>query len=102
MKRWKDVGLTLRDFRIQGFGVSNAKQQHTNTPKFRKVKGWRTNTSGFWDSGFQMLNNNTQPLLNSERCKGVGPTLQDFGIQGFRVWKSKGTLHKCNQQVPNA
>jgi hypothetical protein len=45
--------VTFRDFGIRGFGVSNAKQQHTTTPEFRKVKGCGTNTSGFQDSGFQ-------------------------------------------------
>ena len=51
MRKTKEV--TFRDFWIRGFGVSNAKQQHTTTPNLRKVKGCGTNTSIFQDSGFQ-------------------------------------------------
>jgi hypothetical protein len=99
------VGETLWDFKIQGFGVSNAKQQHTTTPKFRKVKGCGTNTLGFRDSGFQGFKFQTTTYNNSRIPKGERMWDQHLGISGFRgfgVWKSKGTPPKCNQQVPNA
>jgi hypothetical protein len=99
------VGPTLRDFRIWGFGVSNAKQQHTTTPEFQKVKGCGTNTWRFRDLGFRGFKFQTTTYNNSQILKGERMWDQHFGIfvfWGFGVWKSKGTPPKCNQQVPNA
>jgi hypothetical protein len=81
------VGITLRDFIIQGFGVSNAKQQHTTTPKFQKVKGCGTNTSGFQDLGFRVFKYQTTIHNNSRILKSEMIWDQHFGISGFGVSK---------------
>jgi hypothetical protein len=61
-ERRKGVRPTLRYFGIQGFGVSNVKQQHTIIPKFRKVKGVTTIIQDFRIRGFKCQ---TTTLYNS-------------------------------------
>jgi len=51
-EKWKGVELTLWDFRIWFFRVSNVNQHNTTIPKFWKVKGCGINPLGFRDSCF--------------------------------------------------
>jgi hypothetical protein len=95
----KNVELTFWYFRIRDFGISNVEPQHTTVPKFRKVKGHGTNTSGFWVSGFWGFkcqiteHNNPQSLKRKER----GTNILGFWDSRFQDYKCRTTTHNSSR-----
>jgi hypothetical protein len=99
-RKVKGCGTNTSGFQDSGFRVFKYQTTiHNNSriPKSERMWDQHFGISGFKVSGFQKSTSNIQQLLNCEKDRKVGPTLRGFG-----VWKSKGTSHKCNQQVPNA